>query len=88
MRDNYGGHRMASTVLAVSCNITVLSLLPLPDFCFFYSLGRTPKRKLSLSGDDPATPNAGFQRSLSTVSNESGKLNKLATTSIDSSYSE
>ncbi|KAL9982623.1 hypothetical protein ACROYT_G004690 [Oculina patagonica] len=39
---------------------------------FESSLGRTPKRKLSLSGDDPSTPNAGFQRSLSTVSNESG----------------
>ncbi|KAJ7390381.1 hypothetical protein OS493_025633 [Desmophyllum pertusum] len=42
---------------------------------FEYSLGRTPKRKLSLSGNDPLplTPNtAGFQRSLSTVSNESG----------------
>lgn len=39
---------------------------------FENSLGRTPKRKLSLCGDDPSTPNAGFQRSLSTVSNESG----------------
>lgn len=39
-----------------------------------HSLGRTPKRKLSLSGNDCLTPTASgtFQRSLSTVSNESG----------------
>lgn len=38
------------------------------------SLGRTPKRKLSLSGNDCLTPkvNGTFQRSLSTTSNESG----------------
>lgn len=39
---------------------------------FENSLGRTPKRKLSLSLNDPSTPTTGFQRSLSTVSNESG----------------
>jgi len=41
---------------------------------FENSLGRTPKRKLSLSGSDCLTPNASgtFQRSLSTASNESG----------------
>ena len=40
----------------------------------FCSLGRTPKRKLSLSGNDCLTPKANgtFQRSLSTTSNESG----------------
>lgn len=39
---------------------------------FENSLGRTPKRKLSLSLNDPSTPTTGFQRSLSTASNESG----------------
>ena len=58
------------------------------SYCFaldFNSLGRTPKRKLSLCGDDPSTPNAGFQRSLSTVSNESGtpNVNLSLFTSID-----
>lgn len=41
---------------------------------FENSLGRTPKRKLSMSGNDCPTPTAGgmFQRSLSSISNESG----------------
>ena len=43
----------------------------------FCSLGRTPKRKLSLSANDCLTSltpkaNGTFQRSLSTTSNESG----------------
>lgn len=52
---------------------TVLS--PITELAknFENSLGRTPKRKLSMSGND-STPNASgtFQRSLSTASNESG----------------
>ena len=57
------------TVFELSKNLLVLT-----TFNFFNSLGRTPKRKLSMSGNDCPTPTAGamFQRSLSSISNESG----------------
>ena len=57
------------TVFELSKNLLVLT-----TFNVFNSLGRTPKRKLSMSGNDCPTPTAGamFQRSLSSISNESG----------------
>ena len=60
------------TLLDLKQNIVVVNdIFLLLCLC---SLGRTPKRKLSLSGNDCLTPTASgtFQRSLSTVSNESG----------------